>query len=69
MPLISRQWNLDECIPLLEKFIALAKLSLQDNLKSSASFTHETTNKHWFKITTILIKSLLQYCAVLSQIG
>ena len=66
-----RQWTLDECIPLLEKFIALVKSCLQETLKSSGTInlSETATNKHWFKLKTLLARSMLQYCAVLSQIG
>lgn len=49
----------------------MVKVNLQENLKASGALgTHESNNsKHWFKLKTTLIRAMLQYCAVLSQIG
>jgi hypothetical protein len=48
----------------------MLKSLLQENLKSSGALNQsEYQNKHEFKMKSLLIKSQLQYCAVLSQIG
>jgi hypothetical protein len=47
------------------------KVSLQESLKASGSLGMQEAggSKHWFKLKTVMIRALLQYCAVLSQIG
>ena len=61
--MIVRQWILDECIPLVDKFLIMLKSMIMHK---------EPQNKpepYWYKMKHLLIRTQLQYCAILSQVG